>query len=744
MKNPSLLPYLNSTAGFHLDFLDITAGPDEPARGYYPFRILDDSDPVARLIQANLCADSGEIVKRLFVLVQKDRYLLPRDSLSTTANPDIDEAWRKAGSFYRTQGAGGSAVALAAPAGEENGQTEPFQPLLFCRLKTVFFHPVCPQCGLPLELCTDDERLTNAGLALFSRSFARYLSCNSDGCGGQSDFYVYERVPGDSSRIKDWCDLIREYSILPESENGFPGFPCIRCAEKQECFASASPMKALGRIIPFSFYPFYMLVFDAMTVDALHFSSLLSGAPEGQVAMQLRAEQAYGQADWLENHKSLKSRGFFFLPEDPRLFAEVLYLKLSLLSEIVRVMPDEGFPSEPGFRLSLDRIWVKAQEQNSLLPSLWTFTVHPLDIFRSFSGSGRASKLIARSDLYYLAIIWFSVLVVNESRSAGDISHEIRESIINDALSTDFPSDRAQGQKYCFGVFLPSDIFWNQSENRAVVSGKTYPGYWQRAMDLGKSLMAAVVEDGRSWSREEFLKEVDILRTEIHNEMFSPAPASDQHAGAAQVDDETVRDALNDIITGWHLRAEKEQSPRVPVSDAAPSPFVENIDDGEESLETIIIGPAHTEAAAGPAAGPARDELAETVIISASKPPAKPPEEELEETVIIGAGRNIPVSQGVTDEPKRDEAPSRTGPDEMEETVIISSRGAKEMFAPSKQDKGLGDQLLEETVIISRRADAGEFQAPEVPKKEPAKPVEDDLEATLIITRPKPGTAEKG
>jgi hypothetical protein len=244
---------------------------------------------------------------------------------------------------------------------------------------------------------------------------------------------------------------------------------------------------------------------------------------------------------------------------------------------------------------------------------------------------------------------------------------------------------------------------------------------------------------------------VDALRTDIHNEIFSPAPAAVQRVEAAQVDDETVRFALNDIIAGWRLKAEKEQPPRVPVSDAAPPPLAENTDEEEESLETIIIGPAHTEAAAGPVAGPARDELAETVIISASKPsedslsmtPAKPPEEELEETVIIGAGKNIPASQGVADGPKRDETPSRTGPDEMEETVIISSRGAKEMFAPSKQDKGLGDQLLEETVIISRRAEAGDFQSPEAPKKEPAKPVEDDLEATLIITRPKPGTGEK-
>ena len=66
------------------------------------------------------------------------------------------------------------------------------------------------------------------------------------------------------------------------------------------------------------------------------------------------------------------------------------------------------------------------------------------------------------------------------------------------------------------------------------------------------------------------------------------------------------------------------------------------------------------------------------------------------------------------------------------------------MAAPSSRGKGLGSEILEETVIISRRTETGDFQAPAASKKEPAKPVEDVLEATLIMGRPKPEPGEKG
>jgi len=749
MKKPSLLPFLDSGTGFRLDFLNRAATPDDGATNPYPFQILDDSDPVARLIQADLCAGSGEIIKRLFVLIQKDVYSLPRDPVSAIANRDVDEAWQKAASFYRTQPGGGAAT-LAGPV-DESGRIEPFEPLLFCKLKRVFFPPVCPRCGNTLELCMDDKRLKDAGLALFSGSLTRYLSCDAEGCGGQSDFYAYERLPGDSPRVKDRRDLVREYSAMPEGAAGMSGLPCGGCDERQECF-SAGSLRALERIAPFSFYPFHMLAFDAMTVDVLHYSALLSGAGKEQTALRLRAEQAYGQAERLENDEGFKGTGFLFA-DRPGFFAEVLYLKLSLLSEIIRVVPGEGFPPEPGFRISPERIWVKVSEQNSLLPSLWTFTVRPLDIFRSFSGSRKASKLISRSDPYFLAVIWFSVLTANEGRSVSDISREIRESIISDALSSDFPSDQSGGNKPPFGVFPPSDIFWNQSGAGTAISRPSYLEFWKRAMDLGKTLMAAAVDDDRAWSREEFLKSVDALRDEIRKELFAPAPAAVEHPEAAPVDDGTVREVLDDIIAGWRLKAEQEQAAQVPPAKATPPP-AESIDEEEESLETIIIGPSHTQTVSASQASPAGDDLAETVIISSKKPPepaiaAEPPlpeepaEEALEETLIIGRGGNIPKPPGEPVEPKRNEPPLWTEPDDMEETVIIPSGRAGNPVTTPAQPKGLGEDLLEETVIISRRPEAVNAESPVAPKKEPPKPPEDDLEATLIISRPKPAPGEK-
>ena len=752
MKKPSLIPFLDSRAGFYLDFLSAAEASNDVATDFYPFRILDDSDPVARMIQADLCAGSGEIIKSLFVLVQRDHYLLPRDSLSAMANPDVEEAWRQAASFYRSQPGGGAAT-LTGPAGGESGEVEPFEPIFFCGRKRLFFRPVCPRCGRPLELCTDDGRLTDAGLAPFSRSLARYLSCSSEGCAGQPDFYVYERLPGDSPRVKDRRDLVKGYAAMSEAAAAASGLPCIGCDERRECFGDASSMRALERITPFSFYPFYMLVFDAMTADVLHFSALLSGAGMGRTALRLRTEQAYGQADWLEKCEGLSKSGFLFA-DDPRFFAEVLYLKLSLLSEIVRVTPGEGFPPEPGFRIAPERIWVKATEQNSLLPSLWTFTVRPLDIFRSFSGSRKASKLISRSDPYYLAIIWFSVLTANERRSVADISRDIRESIINDALASDFPSDRSPGNKPPFGAFPPSDIFWSQSDDaQALISRTSYLEFWGRAMDLGKTLMAAAVDDDRAWSREDFLKSVDALRDEIREELFSSALPADEHREAVRANDGEVRAVLNDIISELRVKAKQERVPEAPPAEAAPPPVASVDEEEEESLETIIIGPAHTQVAAAPAAVPVSDDLAETVIISskrpseatapAAPPPKEPAEEALEETLIIGSGASVSTPRGETAEVKQDKPPQRTEADEMEETVIIPSSGARNQFIPPAPAEGLGEELLEETVIISRRTGAAIPEPQASPKQEPPKTAEDDLEATLIITRPKPGPGEK-
>ena len=681
MKNLSLLPYLNSRTGFYLDFLSITGDRDDPAGNLYPFRVLDDSDPVARLIQADLCTDPGETIKRVFVLVQKDRYLLPHDSLSTISNPDIDQAWQRAGSFYREPDRGRRVVTLARRPGKESGHIEPFQPLFFCKLNGLFFHPICPQCGLPLELCTDDERLISSGLAPFSRSLARYLSCDSPECADQSGFYVYERLPGDSPRLKDCRDLIREFSTAPERTGELSGFPCHGCAAKGECFGSGQPMRALERIVLFSFYPFYMFVFDAMTVNALQFSSMLSGATRDQVALNLRAEQAQGQADWLKTSDGQEGKGFLFR-DDQRFFAEVLYLKLSLLSELMRVVPDDGFPFETGFRLSLDRIWVKVSEQNSLLPAFWTFTVHPLDIFRSFSGGLTSRKLIARVDPYYLALIWFSVLVANEQRGVADVSRGIKESIIKDALSSGFPADRAEGQNRLPCAFLPSDIFWSQSEDRGAIVRESYLGFWERTMDLGRSLLAAAVQDDRSWSRELFLKEVDALRAEVHEELFAPALPVNQHAEAGQTDDGLVSHILEDIIARWRPSTEQDQAPH-----AAPPSLDEGIDEEEESLETIIIGPAHTGTATGPAAAPVADDLAETVIISGARQAGEYPgasqavssrDAELEETMILGAAKGGLTSPAAREGTRKDETPpSQPETDEMEETVIISASGAE-------------------------------------------------------------------
>ena len=39
-----------------------------------------------------------------------------------------------------------------------------YQPLLFCKLKQIYFQILCPDCGLPLQQCYNDALLEKYGL----------------------------------------------------------------------------------------------------------------------------------------------------------------------------------------------------------------------------------------------------------------------------------------------------------------------------------------------------------------------------------------------------------------------------------------------------------------------------------------------------------------------------------------------------------------------------------------------------
>lgn len=263
---PSLIPYLDaSRGGFHLQFSLISRDPAILEKTPFPFSVVSDSDPLARLLEAEFVSDAGSRLKKVFVLIQRDQYLLTeRDDRWVPDNGKIAESWKKAFSFYAGDNMALSLIILANQMNEQ-GKLRPLQSLFYCKTRKLFFHPPCPKCGLSLHQCENDDLLSHSGLRSYFASLKRYLYCPSCFSEDKSEFYAYGLDRSDPPTIKDRWTLIKEYGLLPDQSND--QFPCGACSNHQECYGS--DQRVLSRICPFGFYPFYLFVFDAMSLKDL-------------------------------------------------------------------------------------------------------------------------------------------------------------------------------------------------------------------------------------------------------------------------------------------------------------------------------------------------------------------------------------------------------------------------------------------------------------------------------------------
>ena len=70
---PSLLPYLDARGnkfGLRLSLIPESVSAQETP--LFPFTVISDAAPLARLIEAQILTDAGSEVKRVFLLVQRD------------------------------------------------------------------------------------------------------------------------------------------------------------------------------------------------------------------------------------------------------------------------------------------------------------------------------------------------------------------------------------------------------------------------------------------------------------------------------------------------------------------------------------------------------------------------------------------------------------------------------------------------------------------------------------------------
>ncbi len=590
----SLLPYLEASGkNIFLKLSLISEDNKALEKTPYPFLSITESDPLTRIIEAQFVTDSNSELRKVFIMIQRDKYILKRDDLWPINNQDIADSWQNAFNFYTKEKQDHSLIILSNQINEK-GMLMPLSSLFFCKQKELFFHPPCPRCGLPLKQCEDDELLTSSGLQSFSQSLKRYLFCASCVSSKDYDFYVNELEQSDPLMLKDRWTLIKEFGLFCENKKISGEFICCDCPDYQVCYGSS--LLALSRIVPLSFYPFYMFIFNSMSLNSLDFLSLLSGATFNELEAQLEMRQEIGRKKYL---KAIKinggSKNTLFHTHDERYFLEVLFLKLTFVGDLIQSLSlEDNLIRHPDLTLSIDRLWVKLEDHSSLLPSFWNFKVHFMDIGRHMNKLQPSKKLPSSDELYFLGLLWFYALLANKKQGAPEINRSVNE-IMDQFIYMDDESFEKFIKENTNSTFLPLNIFWD-SEGKIVK--QDWKPLWERSLYLGWSLFRTAFRFDPGWF-EVFWQQLESLRKKVKDNIFK----EESLAFHCNIEEENVaiHRILMNILKKWQAELEPEKESLKETVILSPSglkkapPPTKIKEDHEILPETVIITPKETD-----------------------------------------------------------------------------------------------------------------------------------------------------
>ncbi len=725
---PSLIPYLGpGSSGFFLDIPLRSEHPAELDRPVSPFLRVIQSGPFARIVEARFATDAGGEIKRVFVLVQEDEYRLSQNEIWPVSNVDVDRCWQQAFSFYSGNKQDSTIIFLSAQITGDR-QLAPFRSLFFCKVKRRFFHPVCPECGSFLEQCYDDDLLRAAGLPAYSDSLRRYLFCPS--CltsNGKSFFYTRLSDSADPPETRDCSDLIRCWGDVVDPDRS----PCRQCPEQQACYGK--DVSALSRIVPFSFYPFFMFIFDAPTVSGMDFLALVSGASYDELESRLSGRQESGRARCLRTLKQSRPErvpAFLFEGED-RHFPEVLYLKVCFLSELVPMFfPELNRVTFPDPGLSIERVWVRIGDQKGLLPLLWNFSVSVIDVAGSPSQAAFISDTPSSRSLFYLGLVWFCALLVNKRQEIAQVCDAVR-ALVEAEQNRDGGLEAFPGRDD--PAFSPKEIFWDPDTGIQGDVPEEFESLWVESLGLGWSLIRAALKGADKWSENTFLSELESLRDRVKAGVFQPQSKGPVDTVDGRANRE-IRKILEGIREKWgRMRDSQKQNleePSVLSASTGQGPCASDVvsrGDGDVQ-RTVVLSPDGfaqdsrsdvrmadplplTGSDETPSEDLARDDgnTARTVTLSSGTPVMEPGpaghEDDMDETVVLSPG----VPGRASQEPVRTEVP-------LDKTTILPPGGAVEEHAASKRRT---DDDFPQTVIIhpsdlqERKSRAGHSSGPE-------------------------------
>ena len=274
----SLIPYLHSEdKPFYLSLF--SGQPNNYVSSTAPsvFSVISDEGAFTKVFGAELKTDSGRAIHPLLAFLQKDFYPTTDEVPASCNNAWIDKRWQEIFSLYSGGEASIEAIFLKNQI-TDSGVCLPFQPLFYCHWKNVYFPPVCPYCKHPMQLCRDEALLAAKGLKAYSETLKRYLFCLQCAQSGETDnFYVSVKEPDDPALVLDKADLIKKAGRCNNGggSSGNSFFPCLTCDQHQSCYGPEN--LALARISVFSFYPFYMLLFNADKMNSRDYKKMVSG-----------------------------------------------------------------------------------------------------------------------------------------------------------------------------------------------------------------------------------------------------------------------------------------------------------------------------------------------------------------------------------------------------------------------------------------------------------------------------------
>ncbi len=628
-KTISLIPFLESgSEGFYLEIPMSDPGNDGFHGDFRPFQVMDNGQCFSMIVKAGLRMSQAGSFHPLFLLLQRDNYPVSSNGFHRFTNADMDRIWQD------------TIRSFSSDKTVFQGPDPPcFKPLFFCRHVTRFFHPPCPECGGLLDLCKDDRLLKQAVLCSYHTSLKRYLYCpRCQAADGKAIFYQYARSTEDAVFIRDRYDLIRDFNRIRSVSSG--NFPCIHCPEHTQCHVTGG--KALSRISIFSFYPFYMLVFDAAVIKGVDFIPLLSGARVEEVPGLGNAVSAEAIG---AGRISQGGAGFFF-ENEPRFFLEVLYLKLSFIEKFVSLLNqkiDDDIRSI--VNLSPHSLWLTPRSRESMLPFFWGFDLTIIDLLSNRQQDGGELFPAGNRHIDFLAGLWFYTFLVNRIQGYEEVFAGLRRLSKTSSMTECFSDYTGLIQTYPF--MAADNIFWTPEKEKVP---DQWQSLWLRTMAMGARFLQPHSRDLKT-EMNRLLEELEKLKQTVKIRLFAvrevqdapqmvPEPGTTAPVGLSEID------ARNQAVRSLLLRIrDKWQTEKGPAEKTAESPGPDRRQ--EDVLETIVLsssGRKTPESVSDP--GSDFDEMEKTVVmtpvsIAGSKEQAKQApvffdeEDDLDKTVVI-------------------------------------------------------------------------------------------------------------